>query len=260
MPNADFPLEAKDKQDQSRTSGDAKEPIDVPLEKVSLLCEELDKIEKVMKEEEEKPTEPEVQRTYRYELSAEEAKRRVAGMRDYLNSIAITPFSEALPPPHLERHQAYMLFGGYLESFKKLETVLLGMACFPYPVIEAIMNATHDLFQPKPRKRSPGEKIEFVPFFPTTPVYDYELPSNIPGHLTYVSHVLVHEAITKLVMDIEGCDYLTATGFALELDKPSRTRYGNRWAGLLAEARQGKEVKKKSKRKQRQPKRLLKKR
>ena len=54
MPNADFPLVAKKKQDQSRTSGDAKEPIDVALEKVSLLCEELDKIEKVMKEEEEK--------------------------------------------------------------------------------------------------------------------------------------------------------------------------------------------------------------
>ena len=54
MPNADFPLVAKDKQDQCRTSGDAKEPIDVALEKVSLLCEELDKIEKVMKEEEEK--------------------------------------------------------------------------------------------------------------------------------------------------------------------------------------------------------------
>ena len=162
MPNADFPLVAKKKQDQSRTSGDAKEPIDVALEKVSLLCEELDKIEKVMKEEEEKPSEPEVQRTYRYELSAEEAKRRVAGMRDYLNSIAITPFSEALRPPHLERHQAYMR--GYLESFKKLETVLLGMACFPYPVIEAVMNATHDLFQPKPRKRSPGEKNRICAF------------------------------------------------------------------------------------------------
>jgi len=92
MPYADLPSVAKKKQNQSRTSGDAKEPIDVALEKVGLLCEELDKIEKVMKEKEEKPSEPEVQRTYRYELSAEEAKRRVAGMRDYLNSIAITPF------------------------------------------------------------------------------------------------------------------------------------------------------------------------
>ena len=181
-------------------------------------------------------------------------------MRDYLNSIAITPFSEALRPPHIERQQAYMLFGGYLYSFKKLETVLQGMACFPYPVIEATMHATYDLFKPKPRKRSPGEKIEFVLFLPPTPVYNYELPANIPGHLTYVSHVLVHEAITKLVVDIEGCDYLTATGFALELDKPSRTPCGNRWASLLAEACQRKEVNKKSKRKKKQPKRVLKKR
>ena len=181
-------------------------------------------------------------------------------MRDYLNSIAITPFSEALPPPHIERHQAYMLFGGYLYSFKKLETVLQGMACFPYPVIEAIMHATHDLFKPKPRKRSPGENIEFVPFLPLTPVYNYELPSNIPGHLTYVSQVLLHEAITKLVMDIEGCDYLTATGFVLELDKPFRTPYGNRWASLLAEGLPKKGSEQEKQKKKRQPKRVLKKR
>lgn len=62
----------------------------------------------------------------RHSISVEDAKKRVTGMKDYLLSIASTPFSEALPLPHLDCHQTYLLFGGCLHSFKKLETIIFG--------------------------------------------------------------------------------------------------------------------------------------
>ncbi|KAJ7370329.1 hypothetical protein OS493_032827 [Desmophyllum pertusum] len=168
------------------------------------------------------------------------AQERVAGMRDYLLSIANTPFSEELPPPHLERHQTYLLFGGFLYSFKKLETMLLGTECFPFPVIDKILHFVHDLFQSETKpsiKRQTGSKIKFEPLIKETSFLDYDLPKTIPGHISYVSHVLWHEAITKLVMDLQGCDYLEATGIALGEEKPTRTPYGLKWESLVEEAK-----------------------
>ena len=39
----------------------------------------------------------------------------------------------------------------------------------------------------------------------------------------------------KLVMELEECDYLTATGIALGEVKPSHTTYGMNWRSLIAE-------------------------
>lgn len=260
-------VHAKHQSVKAADSGEVKEPVDIAIEKVRMLCDELDTIDKVIREEienekeEEKDSENEEEASYRYDLSSEEAKRRIGGMRNYLHSIANTPFSDALPPPHLERHQAYLLFGGYLHSFKKLETILLGVKCFPFPVIDAVIQSIHDLFKRKPVKRPPGAKIEFVSLIPATTIYDdYDLPKHIPSPYFYVSHVLVHEVITKLVMDLEGCDHPTATGIALGLDKPTRTPYGQTWERLVDEVQKRTQANKARKRKQNQPKRVIKKR
>ena len=75
----------------------------------------------------------------------------------------------------------------------------------------------------------------------------------------YVSHVLVHEAVTKLIMELEGCDYLTATGIGMEMDTPTRNPYGQRWQELVAERHKRKLENKANKRKQKQPRKVFKK-
>lgn len=94
---------------------------------------------------------------------------------------------------------------------------------------------------------------------PETSFLDYDLPKHIPGHISYVSHVLQYEAITKLIMELEGCDYTTATGLALEEEKPCRTPYGNKWESLVTEAKQRRNAHSPSKRKQQRPRRVLRK-
>ena len=74
-----------------------------------------------------------------------------------------------------------------------------------------------------------------------------------------VSHVLVYEAFTKLVMAIEGCNHLQATGLALGVEKPSRTPYGMKWESLVAEAKQRRNTNYGSKRKQLKPRRVVRK-
>ena len=95
---------AKHQSVKAADSGEVKEPVDIAIEKVRMLCYELDTIDKVIREEiekekeEGKDSENEEEASYRYDLSSEEAKRRMGGMRNYLHSIANTPFSEAQPP------------------------------------------------------------------------------------------------------------------------------------------------------------------
>ena len=124
---------------------------------------------------------------FRYTLTVEDAKGRVASMKDYLLSIANSPFSEALPPPHLERHQTYLLCGGYTRTFKKLETMLLGMECFPFSVRDGILNLLHSLLKTKPKPKT-GSRIPFVALIPkTSPFASYDLPQHISGHASYVN-------------------------------------------------------------------------
>lgn len=240
---------------QEECGNEIDESVDDYITRVEGLLEKLD-------EEEEEVLGEEETEEKRHSISVEDAKCRVAENKDYLYSIANTPFSEALPQPHLERPQAYLLFGGYLHSFKRLETVLLGMTCFPFSVIDAIIHFLHNLFTQKPKKRPPGAKIECEPLLPATPIYgDYDLPEHIPGPHMYVSHVLVHEAVTKLIMELEGCDYLTATGIGIgmEMDTPTRTPYGQRWQELVAERHKRKLENKANKKKQKQPRKVFKK-
>lgn len=237
-------------------AGAVKEPLEIAIDRLKRLVDD------GSQEEAEEINEMDVEEEFRFTPSIKEAQERVAGMRDYLLSIANTPFSEELPPPHLERHQTYLLFGGFLYSFKKLETMLLGTECFPFPVIDKILHFVHDLFQSETKpsiKRQTGSKIKFEPLIKETSFLDYDLPKTIPGHISYVSHVLWHEAITKLVMDLQGCDYLEATGIALGEEKPTRTPYGLKWESLVEEAKRRNTNPTTSKRKQATPRRVFRK-
>ena len=111
----------------------------------------------------------------RYILTIEVAKGRVADRKDFL-SIVNSPFSDVLPPPHLEHHQAYLLCSGYNCTFKKLETMLLGMECFPFLVIDAITKLLHTLFKAKLTPKT-GSKIPLVPLIPEKLV-NYDLPNT----------------------------------------------------------------------------------
>ena len=51
----------------------------------------------------------------------------------------------------------------------------------------------------------------------------YDLPVYIPDQCYYVSTVLVFEAVTKLIMDLENCSYQMATGKGLEINVPTET-------------------------------------
>ena len=67
---------------------------------------------------------------YRFKVTPKMVKERVKAMKDHLPQIAGVPPSEDTPPPHLERHQAWLLLGGYLKQYKSLETYDLGANTF----------------------------------------------------------------------------------------------------------------------------------
>ena len=69
---------------------------------------------------------------YRFEVTPKMVEERVKTMKDYLLEIAGVPPSEDTPPPHLERHQAWLLLGGYHKHYKNLETYDFGANTFSY--------------------------------------------------------------------------------------------------------------------------------
>ena len=88
----------------------------------------------------------------------------------------------------------------------------------------------------------------------------YDLPEYIPDQCYYVNPVLVFEAVTKIIMDLEKCSYEMATGIGLGINVPTKTPYGIEWDSLIEEKRQRREVAKvqrRSNRKQPTPKRLV---
>ena len=50
---------------------------------------------------------------------------------------------------------------------------------------------------------------------------------------SYINNVLAEEAVTFLIMELEGCDYRTATGLALGTRTPIDTLYYDGWQELL---------------------------
>ena len=143
----------------------------------------------------------EEQLEYRFKVTPQMVEERVKAMKDYLLDIAGVPQSEETPLPQLERHQAWLLLGGYKNQYKNLETYDLGANTFSYYIFPDVMHVLENLFKAKP-KQTKG----FVPLMACMSTFlKYDLPEYIPDQCYYVSTVLVFEAVTKLIMDLKQC-------------------------------------------------------
>lgn len=82
----------------------------------------------------------------------------------------------------------------------------------------------------KPTTRKPGS-LWLPPrmFIDLPPCMD---PFGLEGYY-YINNVLAEEAVTFLIMELEGCDYRTATGLALGTRTPIDTLYHDGWQELL---------------------------
>ena len=183
-------------------------------------------------------------------------EERVKGMKDHLLEIAGVPPSEDTPLPHLERHQAWLLLGGYQKQYKNLQTYDLGANTFSYYIFPDVMRHLENLFKAKPKPRK-----GFVPLMACMDTFlKYDLPEYIPDQCYYVSTVLVFEAVTKIIMDLEKCSYEMATGIGLGINVPTKTPYGIEWDSLVEEKKHRRELaraQRRSHRKQATPRRLL---
>ena len=158
--------------------------------------------------------------------------------------------------PHLERHQAWLLLGGYHKHYKNLETYDFGAHTFSYYIFPDVMRQLENLFQAKP-KQTKG----FVPLMACMDTFlKYDLPEYIPDQCYYVNTVLVFKAVTKIIMDLEKCSYEMATGIGLGINVPTKTPYGIEWDSLVEEKnhrRQLARAQSTTNRKQATPRRLL---
>ena len=88
----------------------------------------------------------------------------------------------------------------------------------------------------------------------------YDLPEYIPDQCYYVNTVLVFEAVTKIIMDLEKCSYEMATGIGLGINVPTKTSYGIEWDSLVEEKKHRRELaraQRRTNRKQATPRKLL---
>ena len=193
---------------------------------------------------------------YRYKVSPEEIEEKVKAMKDYLLTIAKAKPSEDAPLPHLERHQAWLLFGGNQKEYKNLETFDFAAETFSYYIYPDVMSLVDEMFHAK-QKPTKG----FVPLMAFMDTFlKYDLPDFIPDKCYYVTRVLAYEAVTKIIMDLEHCTYERATGIGLEMEGPTKTTFGLQWERLVQE-KQNKQrelaMQRMSRRKQQRPKRVL---
>ena len=63
---------------------------------------------------------------YRFKVTPQMVEERVKDMKDYLLEIAGVPPSEDRPLTHLERHQAWLLLGGYEKKLQKCGDLRFG--------------------------------------------------------------------------------------------------------------------------------------
>ena len=137
-----------------------------------------------------------------------------------------------------------------------LETFTLAAETFSYHIIPDVMREVKKLFK---RKQKPAKG--FVPLLAHMENFlQYDLPDFIPDKWSYVTNVLMYEAVTKIIMEMANCSYEEATGIGLGVDGPTKTPYGLQWDRLVHQKRERQELaqQRRSKRKQATPKRVLK--
>ena len=85
---------------------------------------------------------------YKYKCNLDNVATEIQEMKPYLLSIACFKKAAARPPPHLERHQAFLAIG-YGNKFKQLETKLLAGDLFAPEIKAEVMNNVLLLFKGK---------------------------------------------------------------------------------------------------------------
>lgn len=127
-------------------------------------------------------TEEEQLKEYHFKVTPKMVEERIKAMKDHLLEIASVPPSEDTPLPHLERHQAWLLLGGYQKHYKNLETYDLGANTFSYYIFPDGMRQLENLFQAKPKPRK-----GFVPLMACMDTFlKYDLLEYIPDQCYYV--------------------------------------------------------------------------
>ena len=165
-------------------------------------------------------------------------EERVKTMKDCLLEIADVPLSEDTPPPHLERHQAWLLLGGYHKHYKNLKAYDFGANTFSYYIFPDVMRQLENLFQAKPKQRKC-----FVPLMAGMDTFlKYDLPEYIPDQCYYVNTVLVFKAVTKIIMELEKCSYEMATGIGLGINVSTKTPHVIEWDSLVAKKKHRREL------------------
>ena len=118
------------------------------------------------------------------------------------------------------------------------------------------MRHLENLFKAKPKPRK-----GFVPLMACMDTFSkFDLLEYIPDHCYYVNTVLVFEAVTKIIMDLEKCSYEMATGIGLGINVATKTPYGIEWDSLVEEKKHRRDLaraQKRSHRKQATPRRRL---
>ena len=167
---------------------------------------------------------------YKYKCDIGDVATKVQQMKPYLISIACFKKDLARPPPHLERHQAFLLLG-YGKKFNELETKLLAGDLFAPEVKGEVLNEVKLIFKGKDY----GKTYDYLRDEATTQeLFNFDsLSSHIMNKYKYVQSVLFYEALTKMIMNRESCDYKTATAMALGKDIPCSTPYGKHWEELI---------------------------
>ena len=183
-------------------------------------------------------TEEEELKEYRFKVTPKMVEERVKAVKDHLLEIAGVPPTEGIRLPHLERHQSWLLLGGYQKHYKNLETYDLGSNTFFYYIFPDVMRHLENLFKEKPKARN-----DFVPLMACMDTFlKYDLPEYIPDQCFYVNIVLVFEAVTKIIIDLEKCSYEMATGIGLGINVPTKTPYVTEWDSLVKEKKHRREL------------------
>lgn len=93
------------------------------------------------------------------------------------------------------------------------------------------MHHLENLFKAKPKPRK-----SFVPLLARMDtIFNHDLPEYILDQCYHVNTILIFEAVTKSIMNLQKCLYKMATGIGLGINVPTKTPYGIEWDSLIEE-------------------------
>ncbi|XP_078355535.1 uncharacterized protein LOC144658761 [Oculina patagonica] len=152
---------------------------------------------------------------------------KVKSMRPLLLEITKTPRSKERPEERYQRHQAYLNIA--MKNFRKYQMVEFGLKYFGVDYYCEFIKEVNQVLYWMFTERTPNKPGNL--FLP--PRQFINLPQDIdPSGMEgfyYIQNVLAEEAVTSVIMELEGCDYQMATGLAIGHPAPLNTLYHDHW-------------------------------